>query len=322
MNEHIRFTMERSMSNIPFLDNLIHLEQNGRIVTDLFSKPTDTHMYLNYKSCHPKHVKLNIPFNLASRIVTITSTEYLKSKRLEDLKFYLLRQNYQEEIIDYGIQKALENGPITPESDNRQQTLDEVIPFVTTHNPRNFDIFRFMKQIEPNLHNSDRMDKILQKKKIINSKRQPKNLKRILTSSRFDFNEIKPSVQRCSDKRCRTCPSLIEGNLFTFKNGKQFSVKQNISCKTKNVIYSLICKKCKEFYVGETKSELRTRMTVHRQQTNHEDLTIIRANEHFSRCSGGKFDIFPLYIVFGNAFYRKEKERLFINILKPSLNDK
>jgi hypothetical protein len=38
-------------------------------------------------------------------------------------------------------------------------------------------------------------------------------------------------------------------------------------------------------------------MTVHRQQTRHQDLTIIRANEHFHDCSGGHFKIFPLYKV-------------------------
>jgi hypothetical protein len=32
---------------------------------------------------------------------------------------------------------------------------------------------------------------------------------------------------------------------------------------------------------------------VHRQQTRHQDLTIVRANEHFHDCSGGHFKIFP-----------------------------
>ena len=64
-------------------------------------------------------------------------------------------------------------------------------------------------------------------------------------------------------------------------------------------------------------------MTVHRQQTRHQDLTIIRANEHFHDCSGGHFKIFPLYKVNTEGdFLRRRKETLLINILKPSLNDK
>jgi hypothetical protein len=54
---------------------------------------------------------------------------------------------------------------------------------------------------------------------------------------------------------------------------------QDISCKTKNLVYAIICFNCGELYVGETKTEWRTQMTVHRQQTRHQDPTIIRANE-------------------------------------------
>ena len=153
-----------------------------------------------------------------------------------------------------------------------------------------------------------------------------KNL--ILTLFGLIFRRIyiyikKSSVKKCTDKRCMTCPSLIEGTSFTFKNGRTFTVMQDISCKTKNLVYAIICSNCGEFYVGETKTELRTRMTVHRQQTRHQDLTIIRANEHFHDCSGGHFKIFPLYKVNTEGdFLRRRKETLLINILKPSLNDK
>jgi hypothetical protein len=60
----------------------------------------------------------------------------------------------------------------------------------------------------------------VQKEKIINSKRQQKNLKGFLSSSKFDFHESSPSVKKCTDKRCMICPSLIEGTSFTFKNGR------------------------------------------------------------------------------------------------------
>jgi hypothetical protein len=36
-----------------------------------------------------------------------------------------------------------------------------------------------------------------------------------------------------------TCPSLIEGTSFTFKNGRTFTVMQDISCKTKNLVYDV-----------------------------------------------------------------------------------
>ena len=68
------------------------------------------------------------------------------------------------------------------------------------------------------------------------------------------------------------------------------------------------------FYVGETKTELRTRVTVHRQQTRHQDLTLIRANEHFHHCSGGHFKIFPLYKVNTEGDFLRRKETLLFNM--------
>ena len=34
----------------------------NRIVTDVYCKETDTHQYLDYRSCHRKHVKMGIPY--------------------------------------------------------------------------------------------------------------------------------------------------------------------------------------------------------------------------------------------------------------------
>jgi hypothetical protein len=76
---------------------------------------------------------------------------------------------------------------VTPNQNN-------MIPFVATYNPRDYNSFHFMKQIEFNLNSSERMKNVLEKKKIINSKRQPKNLKRFL-SAKVDLHESSPSVK-------------------------------------------------------------------------------------------------------------------------------
>ena len=186
-----------------------------------------------------KHIKINIPFNLASRIITITNTEEFRDTRLLEHRLYLKNQQYPEEIVEHGIQKALEKGPIHTELREQVHVTsnqNNIIPFVTTYNPRDYNIFHFMKQIEFNLNSSERMKNVLQKRKIINSKRQPKNLKGFLSSSKFDFHESSPSVKKCTNTRCMTCPSLIEGASLTFKDGLTFTVMQDISCKTKNLV--------------------------------------------------------------------------------------
>ena len=51
-----KFTAEWSRSQINFLDATVYLA-NGKIKTDLYVKPTDTHQSLHSSSCHPYHCK-------------------------------------------------------------------------------------------------------------------------------------------------------------------------------------------------------------------------------------------------------------------------
>ena len=53
--ESIKFTWEIGNEKISFLDVMINVN-GGRFSTDVYHKPTDTHQYLNFKSCHPQHV--------------------------------------------------------------------------------------------------------------------------------------------------------------------------------------------------------------------------------------------------------------------------
>ena len=85
LHPKIQFTMEVSEKEISFLDVLIKL-QEGFISTDIYFKPTDTHFYLNFKSCHPKHININIPFCLATRILTIVSNPEQQKIRLAELR--------------------------------------------------------------------------------------------------------------------------------------------------------------------------------------------------------------------------------------------
>ena len=82
----IKFTAEESNEEHIFLDTKSCLV-DGRIVVDLYTKPTDTHQYLLPSSCHPKHCSKNIPYSLAlrlRRICTDTETFALRSKELTD----------------------------------------------------------------------------------------------------------------------------------------------------------------------------------------------------------------------------------------------
>ena len=105
INPNIQFTIEYSNTSISFLDVKV-INDETKILTDVFYKATDTHQYLNFKSCHPTHTKRNIPNNLARRICTIVTDENTKDQRLEELKLFLKAKNYPKTLVLSAIREA------------------------------------------------------------------------------------------------------------------------------------------------------------------------------------------------------------------------
>ena len=58
----IKFTAEWSREFVTFLDTRITHDGN-HLVTDLHTKPTDTHQYVHLPSCHPSHCKASIAYS-------------------------------------------------------------------------------------------------------------------------------------------------------------------------------------------------------------------------------------------------------------------
>ena len=112
--------------------------------------------------------------------------------------------------------------------------------FLSTYNPKIREAFGILT-----------MGTILNNIKVIKSKRQLQNLKRLLVKSEFKGINILPSVSKCNEPRCALCNYIIEGSSLK-TNNKGFHVKENINCTIKNVLYVLICNDCREYYIGQT----------------------------------------------------------------------
>ncbi len=73
---------------------------------------------------------------------------------------------------------------------------ENVIPFVSTHNPKNPEIFSVIKSNMPIIQQDERLKRIFTSSKFIKSKRQPNNLKKILTRAKFDEILVIPDVKK------------------------------------------------------------------------------------------------------------------------------
>ena len=323
IDDHIQFTMESSDKELPFLDILI-IKNETTIETDIYFKPTDSKQYLLYTSCHPKHTKNNIPYNLARRICTIVSNTQTRDQRLDELRSILRKRRYPNTLIDTGIQKAKQMS--TQELRRvRSKNEERVIPYVSTFNPKNAEMFQYIYQNLPILNSDEKMKQILAENTIIKSKRQPKSLKKFLTSAKLQQDLPIYRVTKCKRPNCGVCAYLTEGSEFHFKNGFTFKIKNNFTCASGNLIYVITCKGCKEEYIGQTGMTIRSRMTVHRQQIRDASTRKITLSEHIDMCAGHSlpnFNIFPIYQCSDSTTedQRINKEQQFIRKYGPRLN--
>jgi ribosomal protein S19 len=115
---------------------------------------------------------------------------------------------------------------------------------MTTHNPNNPNIFPTITKCFDILKISDETSNIFKNTKIRQSKKQPKNLKKLLTKAKFETEKTKKEIIRCNRPRCKTCPDLIVGTDIKMENGQTFTINDTMTCTSKNLIYMLLCNGC------------------------------------------------------------------------------
>ena len=149
----------------------------------------------------------------------IVENKNVRYMKIKELKTILKTQKYPKMVVKKGIEKAL----AIPQKQRRSEKLkkkDDILPFISTYNPNNPNVFPKVREINRNLQTSKTLGKIFAKNKLIDCKRQPSNLKRLLCSSNFSTNEPTFKTTKC-EKSCFCCDYIIEAELFKFKNWHQ-----------------------------------------------------------------------------------------------------
>ena len=186
-------------------------------------------------------------------------------------------------------------------------------------------MFTEIKNSMPILMNDPKMRAVLRTTNFIKSKRQPPNLKKLLTKANFTSTSSGRKdyrVTKCGKPNCSLCQHIVEASSYNFK-GKIFYVNQNMSCEVQNVIYVITCNGCGEYYIGQTGGKLRIRRTVHAQQIRDPSTRMIPLSAHLATCcqTEPKFQMFPFFKLNSESTSaRLTKETYFIKSFNPMLN--
>ena len=328
----IKFTSEVSKEQINFLDTTVRLNEDRKLYTDLYCKPTDAHNYLLYNSCHPQHLTRSLPYSQFLRVRRICHYLSDYDRNAAQIGQHFLRRNYPEDLVIEAMIKVRRMDRSTLLSTappNKSNNLENSF-LVTTFHPDCTPLRDIVQENWSLLGRTSNTEGIYHNPPIFGYRRN-KNLKDLLVHAKIAPTPTSEGVKmsrkterQCKAKKCRYCPRLDHTGEVQNWSGKTYTTRINTTCNSNNLIYCIKCKKCSKLYVGQTKNSIKERFKCHFfsiKQPKSSDTTVGR---HFSQTDhAGIDDVSILVLEFITAPQntpsgqrtRDEKEKLWIHRL-------
>ena len=271
-----------------FLDLNISV-QNGKLVTDLYRKPTDKPRALLPSSAHPTHITSNIVYSMAFRLIRICSGEEDFKKRLVELKEdFLIPRGYKPKIID-GQYKRIMELPGDTYLQRRKEALKKkekkqagaehrvIVPFV--YNPLLPKLSTVLsKHYNTMIFNNPELKEIFPEPPMGALKQGPnlrKNLCRSVLYRTSRNTKYQRSTRKTSEgwkkcsKPCPVCPFAAPPKQTITSEVSDYihNIKTPVTCQSENIIYMWRCKKenCvskpENFYIGLSKRKFQLRFS-------------------------------------------------------------
>ena len=193
---------------------------DGFIRTDVYSKPTDSHLYLPPSSCHPKHVFKAIPFGVATRLKRNCSDETYFAETTAEYKGYPLNQGYPSKLVNDQFSKAsaISRNDLLR---TRAKEAKKLFPFVITFNPNLPDVGNIIRKHLFILQSNPKLKELYPRGSVIPAFRRSKNLKELLAPSCFKMAEEGQTSHhnngcfKCERNRCDLCQNFfVESKFF------------------------------------------------------------------------------------------------------------
>ena len=199
----IKFDYKTSAKEVDFLDTTLYIDNNNRLQTKLYKKPTDRQNYLHRKSEHPESLKKNIPYSQALRIKRIWSNEEEFKNSCKALKKRFVPRGYDKQETEQQTTRASEipcNKTLQPSV--RKQS--KRIPFVVTFNRTLPPTGKILNQTWHILKLNKHLKHLFQQPPVI-TYRRCKNIRELICSNRLQDDKVLNTNKKSTAKGCKPC---------------------------------------------------------------------------------------------------------------------
>ena len=203
IHSNINLTSTSSANNIPCLDVSVSLDGTN-IHTSIYTKSTDRHGYVHYKSIHPIHIKNSIVLSQFIRYKRICSDKFTFEYQASNIFQHFLNKDYPFKLIYNEFRKVCHidrNNLLKYSHKTDTSNIPNIHDFYPTIQQFNQDI----KNVWKNFAENPSTGKLF-KTAPITAYRQPPNLKRILIHSKVsNTTTTLQGNSKCDEKRCQIC---------------------------------------------------------------------------------------------------------------------
>ena len=248
---------------------------NGDLQTNIFTKPTDKHLYLHSRSDHPSTTKKAIPYGLGVRARRICSNEQAYQEERQAIKKRLVKRGYRESDIEKSLKAVDTKDRKTLLQYRTNKKVNDRVPLVLTYHRNLPNIQHIVHNRLSVLHRSERMRNLF-KEAPITAYRRDSNLMDIIVHNKHT-KIFRSKIKKCA--KCAICPYITDQDTHTFQ-GISYTFNK-INCKSMNIVYGIKCLKCDELlYVGETGNKIYERFQNHLSSIRNNNSNPIA--EHFN----------------------------------------
>ena len=155
--------------------------------------------------------------------------------------------------------------------------------FIITYDPRLPSITEIVKKHWRSMVKDPYLADVFKKSALIAYKRAQNIKDKIIRAKVPPLAPLRPKRALPGMSRCKgypICPLKKQGKSVRAVASYTAEILQEVNCKSKNVIYCIECRKCKNQYIGETDMSLQNRFSEHRGYVNRKMLTK-STGEHF-----------------------------------------
>ena len=179
----VKFKHEFSTQKVEFLDLVISLV-NNRLETNLYIKPSNKQLYLDYFSNHPEHCKEGVIYGQALRVIERCSNSEDADNQLDNLKTKLKKRNYPENLINSKFRKAKKNtrNGLIHQHRHEKSREDKKVRLIFTFNRGNPPLHAWLRGAKKCLIKDERARDLGNQIQICY--KQPRNLKSRVTHIR------------------------------------------------------------------------------------------------------------------------------------------